>query len=147
MTGKQWEDIIQAALEANDIEFTRENSTRSYGVARGNKGKFDFETKNAAIECKTIGRASNLRMPIPGTKNTVIKSHQLRSLRIAHEQGKKAGLMIYIQSDDLTFWLPIMQLHLLVAENYPVKHLSIQQLRTYGTTVYDLNDFVDKELR
>jgi len=147
ITGKEWEDRFESSLKQNDVEYIRENSKRAYGVAVANKGKYDFETKHAAIECKTVITASNLRLPLPNKKNTALKTHQLKALKDAKTKGKTAGLLILIQKENRSFWLDIERFYGIIIDNGLVKHLSLDLLSRYGVEIFDLDQFVKEYVK
>lgn len=142
--GKIFEDKVEVALVALKLPYTREGSKRSYGVRGSNKGKFDFWVNNKiAIECKSIDRASNLRLPWPGLTNTAIKSHQLKALRHADIDNALAGLLIEVRSSRSVYWLNIRWLDSIVQEFGMIPALSIEVLEKRAYKVYDLGIFLD----
>jgi len=140
--GKQFEDDVQKLLESSGFSFTREGSKRTYGISHSGKGKFDFLLENAAIECKSIDRDTNLRMPWLGTKNTALKAHQLKALREYRSKGFIAGLLIQIRSKDKLYWLNIDKLSNIIIDLGMVKALTDGILSQYAKELPTLADFV-----
>jgi len=140
--GKIFEDDVQRLLEKSGFSFTREGSKRTYGISHSSKGKFDFLLDHAAIECKTIGRDTDLRMPWLGTKNTALKAHQLKALREYSSKGFLAGLLIQIRSKDKLYWLNIDKLSNIIMDLGMVKALTNGILCQYAIELPTLADFV-----
>lgn len=141
--GKIFEDRVQGLLEINNLPFTREGSKRTYGLSFSGKGKFDFLLENAAIECKSIDRDSNLRMPWPNVKNTALKAHQLKALREYSKKGFIAGILIQIRSKDKLYWLNIDKLNKIIMDKGMVKALTNDILSEYAEELIALEEFVE----
>jgi len=141
--GKIFEDDVQKLLESSGFSFTREGSKRTYGISHSGKGKFDFLLENAAIECKSIDRDTNLRMPWANVKNTALKAHQLKALREYSSKGFLAGLLIQIRSKDKLYWLNIDKLNNIILDLGMVKALTNGILCEYAEELTVLADFVE----
>jgi len=141
--GKIFEDDVQRLLEINSFSFTREGSKKTYGISHSSKGKFDFLLDHAAIECKSIDRDTNLRMPWANVKNTALKAHQLKALREYSSKGFLAGLLIQIRSKDKLYWLNIDKLNNIILDLGMVKALTNGILCEYAEELTVLADFVE----
>jgi len=141
--GTIFENKVQGLLEDNNLPFTREGSKRNYGMRSSGKGKFDFLLENAAIECKSIDRDSNLRMPWPNVKNTALKAHQLKALREYSRKGFLAGLLIQIRSKNKLYWLNIDKLNSIIMDKGMVKALTNDILSEYAEELTVLADIVE----
>lgn len=141
--GKAFEDEVQKLLENSGLSFTREGSKRNYGLKFSGKGKFDFLLETAAIECKSIDRDSNLRLPWPNVKNTALKAHQLKALRDYSRKGFIAGLLIQIRSKDKLYWLNIDKLNKIILDKGMIKALTNSVLNEYAEELTILADFVE----
>jgi len=141
--GKIFEDDVQRLFELNSLPFTREGSKRTYGISHSGKGKFDFLLETAAIECKSIDRDTNLRMPWQNVKNTALKAHQLKALREYSRKGFIAGLLIQIRSKDKLYWLNIDKLNNIIMDKGMIKALTNNILSEYAEELTVLEDFVE----
>ena len=141
--GKIFEDDVQRLLENSSLLFTREGSKRTYGISHSGKGKFDFLLQSAAIECKTIDRDTDLRMPWRGMKNTPIKAHQLKALREYSSKGFLAGLLIQLRAKDKLYWLNIDKLNNIIMDKGMIKALTNSILSEYAEELTVLEDFVE----
>lgn len=142
--GKILEDKLAKALDDLNIPYTREGSKRSYGTRHSNKGKFDFMIDGKlAVECKSINKSTDLRMPWPNQKSPMIKSHQLKALRAEAEKGNIAGLLIEVREVEETYFMPIRELDAIVREYGMIRTLNLSLLRSsYAQRVYDVESFV-----
>lgn len=146
--GKIFEDRLEKALLELNIPYVREGSKKHYGTRGSSKGKFDFKVNtNIAIECKSIDRASNLRIPWPNTKSTAIKSHQLKALRKELDKGNTAGLLIEIRKLNLTYWLDIKKLDEIVCCYGMIAALHVEALEQYAIRITSLEIFLQEELK
>lgn len=140
--GKLWEQEFADCLTNNNIEFTQEKSMRSYGVNKSTKGKYDFKLKNAAVECKTIGTATKLRMPWQGVKTPPLHAHQFKALRKANKGGLLSGLLIYVRDTNKRYWLNINVLDTIVIEHGMITSLNNTILDHYSIVLKDLQQWV-----
>ena len=134
---------MQGLLEDSGLSFTREGSKRNYGMRSSGKGKFDFLLENAAIECKSIDKDTNLRMPWPNVKNTALKAHQLKALREYHRKGFVAGILIELRRKDKLYWLDIDKLNNIIMDKGMVKALTNDILSEYAKELTVLADIVE----
>ena len=141
--GTLFENRVQGLLEDNSLPFTREGSKRNYGMRSSGKGKFDFLLENAAIECKSIDRDTNLRMPWPNVKNTALKAHQLKALREYSRKGFVAGILIELRHKDKLYWLNIDKLNKIIMDKGMVKSLNNDILSEYAEELTVLADIVE----
>lgn len=125
MTGKQFEDLVEQKLIEHGIQYDREGEQNAYGH-RASKGKCDFslrECRLKAVECKTIGKLSNLRLPWPKSKNTPLKTHQFAELRKAGTPHE-AGHLILDNSTGTIYWMDMYQLDNIIMNYGMVKSLT-----------------------
>jgi len=86
MNGLEFENKVEELLIKHNIVYKREGEKINYGH-RASKGKYDFELKHHAIECKSIMNLGSLSIPGINPKthkpyaSTKIHTHQIRALR------------------------------------------------------------------
>ena len=142
--GKLLEDKLEALLIELKLPYTREGSKKQYGLTYSNKGKFDFLVNyNIAIECKSIGKDTDLRLPWPNTKNTAIGAHQLKALRAEAAKNHKAGLLLEVRKTQQLFWLEISELDAAVSELGIIPALTTDVLNRFGQEIKNLKEVLN----
>lgn len=139
ITGKQFEDMFDAALVAAGIPFDREGERVRRGGEAG-KGKYDFELPGHVIELKVKHNLSDLSLPGWNRKKgrpilyPDIKPHQLRALRDSEKIG---GLLICERDTERIFWVSMQRY-----EDIIIKHRPRTLNKLIDDCVIDLEEFV-----
>lgn len=141
--GKIFENEFEELLVKGNFSYIREGSKRTYGRQFGNKGKYDFKLTWAAVELKTINRASDLRMPFPKIKSPIIKGHQIKALRQAHKNGLMSGFLILYREKQKLFYIDIIEFHRVVIKYGMIRTLKIAHCEEFGIELKDLSEYIE----